>query len=451
MEREKLLTSEERTELIKSIGDGIETYLMGYAKVTQLGTLASRILEQHQEDLSTIHYLLNSEDFYSNDVKKILKRIDRSTQRRYTESRIPRAVNWPMTIKMRYSSAYGDTSRFVCSPPRRDYDLPQNQLVTYLLKKGHSLIQDYERQYPRTSKEAIDDEEESQGSKRSRTWLAKVDWIGDSIREDQKSPYLDDVTTPERVTPVMLTRSSHSRNRAYHKAYDTYCQEYEPLKIKNDLETLLDTVRHQALEPLSDDKLFEIHILFSVLRILRKSDEFEELEDERGLIAPGRDKVAVYRHIESGCIVSIYYDMSPNSLKPSHYLTAARKYRNRPSSRRPDIVMEIEHNGSMDLFCLECKLVRKDHTGFLYDSLYKCLGYLKDFQEVFNSCSWPQIGLAIYDKDVLQKTPPIKGLEEGDIPIMSRDMLSDNQYGIVQILQQKRYLSEKSSSVPVMV
>ena len=44
-------------------------------------------------------------------------------------------IDWGLTIKERYSRGFNDPTLFICKPASKMYDLPENQLLKFILNK----------------------------------------------------------------------------------------------------------------------------------------------------------------------------------------------------------------------------------------------------------------------------------------------------------------------------
>ena len=112
------------------------------------------------------------------------------------------------------------------------------------------------------------------------------------------------------------------------------------------------------------------------------------------LIGYTQGAVAQYRYRDN--TVKIYYQTMPISLaKTSIYTRIMRQYNINVRLRRPDILIEINSDKN------ELKLVEVKRTSnhlYIGESLYKVLGYLKDFENCFESANRPQALLVVWKK-----------------------------------------------------
>ena len=107
------------------------------------------LFEMDDDDLRTlkaVHFLLSDE---VRDLIEILpyllRNLSHSTQKEKEEfyGIVRGRVDWNATLKTRYSKGYNDPSIFICSPPSKFYDLEENQLLKFVLKKIISFKNNY--------------------------------------------------------------------------------------------------------------------------------------------------------------------------------------------------------------------------------------------------------------------------------------------------------------------
>ncbi len=143
------------------------------------------------------------------------------------------------------------------------------------------------------------------------------------------------------------------------------------------------------MAPVTDDDLFELYCLVSILDALEQDLGFGRPE-EYGLIWRGRRHVALFQH--QGVEVSIIFNQSP--AKVFGIKTRYKKFTEDHifydvGARRPDILLIFKSG------CIERRFVVeiKDTTDAKYarDSVYKVFGYLYDFSSVWSEVN--QFGL----------------------------------------------------------
>ena len=105
-----------------------------------------------------------------------------------------------------------------------------------------------------------------------------------------------------------MHRARNHRNHNYREVVKSYIL-YEKLFYSNNVDTLKSLIEKQLLEPLNNDKLYELYILFKILEKLEEKGGILSL----GLLKPGKTTstyVAQY-HDEHGTI-NVYYQKMPS-------------------------------------------------------------------------------------------------------------------------------------------
>jgi hypothetical protein len=153
---------------------------------------------------------------------RLLAQLHRSThpQRVQLRGRARGSVDWAGTVRAR-AGASQDSTIFVCRQSWRLYDLPENQLLKYLLR---GLLRCQERS-PREARTwmpwRLDD------SVRGGDQLALV---AHRLRRYRRNAYLRDVAVPSTITVEHQRAARTARNRDYRTVaefYDTYSRVIE--------------------------------------------------------------------------------------------------------------------------------------------------------------------------------------------------------------------------------
>jgi hypothetical protein len=149
---------------------------------------------------------------------------------------------------------------------------------------------------------------------------------------------------------------------------------------------ILRLLRRGWLEPIRADDLFELYTLIRILELLRGELGFGE-PTHVGLIKNKREQIALFKRNADSMKAEVYFDQSPiESLQiNSMYKSVMESYDGVTGiARRPDILIRFSLPGSdyeRRLF-IECK--RSEDDGYTRDSVYKALGYLKDFSDAWS-------------------------------------------------------------------
>lgn len=341
------------------------------------------LTEKDLEYLKAIHFLLSDEvGELINEVPIILRNLSHSTKKETIECKgiIRGKIDWELTYKERYTRGFNDRSLFMCTPALKNYDLPENQLLKYILWRIRSLTESIDINIP----EEVFEQDEF------NNWIEIILSRYLIIKSASKSIYFQNVSMPRIITPRTLQRTNNHRNKSYRKIVKCY-ELYENLfKVRND-DVLLKLIEKQILEPLNDDKLFEIYVLFKTINF------FDNLEGnlDMGLLKPGLNYIAQYESEEMKvCIFhqQMPYIFSQNSKNKDIF----EFYDLNVGLRRPDLILKIEINEKKLYYIIEVK--RTKERGYIVDSVYKVLGYLSDFEKCLDPEEKPQGILVVWDE-----------------------------------------------------
>jgi len=332
--------------------------------------------------LKIVHFLLSEEvNELIEELPKLLRNLSHSTHKELVESRgiIRGRIDWNMTFKERYSQGFNDPSLFVCQPSIKMYNLPENQLLKFILWKIRSLRENIKLEI---TEELIDAEE-------WKNWQDKIVTRYLKVKKISRNVYFQQINLPLSIKPKTVQKAYRHRNQSYDKVAECY-ELYEKLFITNDQDVLKELIENQTLEPLNDDKVFEIYVLIKLLDILDKSSGNLKL----GLLKPNLDYTAEY--ISEDINICIFYQKTPTDLKDtSKYKSIFNFYDLQVRVRSPDIVLKVKTNDNEYYQIIEVK--RTKSRNYIVDSVYKVLGYINDFEESLESTTNPKGILVVWD------------------------------------------------------
>lgn len=321
--------------------------------------------------LKKINFLLSSEfKELLNILPQLMRNLAHSTRKETIECRgiVRGRIDWGLTIKERYSQGFSDPSLFICKPASKMYDLPENQLLKYILNEIVNFCDDIEF-LPKETEEIL---EES----KANDYIETIQTRRSFVRKTLKNVQFHNISLPSVIRPKTIQRTRNHRNRNYRPLVHCY-ELYENLFLYETRNSLKNLLEKQLLEPLNDDKLYELYILFKVFEKLKLKGGKLSL----GLLKPGKKInpfVAQYHDEEE--TINVYYQKMPgNCWKESEYKDIFRFYDLNVSSRRPDIILEFLEENSYQL--IEVK--RTSNRNYIVDSVYKVIGYLNDFKKCF--------------------------------------------------------------------
>ena len=316
------------------------------------------------DKLKAIHFLLSDEVKNLVEIMPTLMRnLSHSTRKETEEFRgqIKGRIDWNKTIKERMSQGFDDKSLFICQPPSKYYDLEENQLLKFLLNKIISLKNNFVDFIALTEfdVEKID----------SSDWQKKVSNIYQIAKKTLKKVYFNDITSIKVVKSKHLRKTYKNRNQLYHRVAKAYIL-YEDLFVLEDKFVLRDLVENRLIKAADSDKLYEIYVFFNLIKALPESKDLS-------LLYSGNDYSVKSQIGDVG--ITVYYQKTPQNLrKESEYLEILDNYEINKSVKSPDVIIEFEKNDDVYYRLVEVK--NSSQTEYVRESLYKVMGYYKDFE-----------------------------------------------------------------------
>ncbi len=346
--------------------------------ITELINLTEKDLEY----LKAVHFLLSDEvGEFINEISIIMRNLSHSTKKETIGCKgiIRGKIDWGLTYKERYTRGFNDPSLFMCTPALKNYDLPENQLFKYMLWRIRSLTESIDINIP----EEIFEQDEF------NNWIEIILSRYLAVKNTSKNIYFQNISMPRIITPKTLQRANNHRNKSYKRIVKCY-ELYENLfKVRNE-DVLLNLIEKQILEPLNNDKLFEIYVLFKTI------DFFDNLDGnlDMGILKPGLNYIAQYE--SENMNVCIFHQQMPNIFSQNSKNKDIFDFYNlKAGLRRPDIILKIETKDKKLYYIIEVK--RTKERGYIVDSVYKVLGYLSDFEKCFDPVETPQGVLVVWN------------------------------------------------------
>ncbi|MCD8486225.1 MAG: hypothetical protein LRZ84_05640 [Desertifilum sp.] len=281
-----------------------------------------------------------------------------------------------------------DPSLFVTTISNKTYNTPEVQSLKYLLELIKNLCTEILSNYSHI--------QSSFDENKAKKWKNLILNLSNKTRALLKHILFTNVEELQSISGQVLQKIRVTRNTDFYCIYQCLTL-YQNLLIKNSLTALQDCLLQGILKPISQDTLYEIYILFLTMFSLENSGWARR---KIRLIGHGKDSIASYE-LENKTL-NIYYQSLPQKfIKNSLYLDLLKQFNIRTRHRQPDIVFEIISSQSR-FKIIEIK--RTQNKQYMVDSVYKVLGYLKDFEDCFEIESFPHSIIVIW-----------KGIEYKDI------------------------------------
>lgn len=368
--------------ILKEVEEFLQLYLFK-GNISLNDNEIENLFELSHDDLiilKSVHFLLSDE---VRDLIRILPQLVRNLshstrkEREIMRGNIRGRIDWGQTLKERMSEGFDDKSLFVCSPPSKYYDLEENQLLKFILKRIIYLKRNYVNfiQPQNFNLEKIDE---------NKDWYTIVNDNYQISSKILRKVYFNDISDAE-IKSKHLRRCLKNRNIHYHKAARAY-QLYESLFISNDKEALQDLLNRRIIKTADGDKLYEIYVFFNLVKSL-------PVEKHKLLFSTN--------DYSTGCLIgdvkiTVHYQKTPSKLKEiSEYLQILENYEIYGKTRAPDVILEFEKNGETFYRLVEVK--NSSSTDYVRSSIYKVMGYYKDFKKI----------CAVENFDFTQKYPVV--------------------------------------------
>ena len=350
--------------VICEIQEYLQLYLFKDASIdTEL--FVNQLFNLDEENILTLkklHFLISSEvKSFIKILPFLVRNLSHSTNKEEIETHgnIIGQINWNQTFKNRMKTGLKDKSIFVCNTNKKLYDLPENQLLKYMLNKINKFIKDINITYDELYKEEVINYNE---------YLNNIHII---THKATKNPNLKNVILPKHITTKTITKTIKSHNNLYEDLVNIY-KLYEKLFITNDETILSELLNKQVLKPNNNDTLYEVYILFKIIEKIDKENI------QLKLLKAGNDYVIHSKFNDKE--INIYYQHLPEAFKNNNIQKLQPYYNIELYNKRPDIIIEYIKNNKKTYKIIEIK--RTEDSGYIRDSIYKVFGYLKDYEKI---------------------------------------------------------------------
>lgn len=368
-----------RNQIINDIEEYLYLYMFKDASINKKDVVMT-LLNLDESDLNRLKivYFLLSKQLTDLIIilPQLLRNLTHTTSRKeeITKSVITGHINWSQTVKIRTDTYVKDRSVFVCEKTEKEYDLPENQLLKFLLIKIRKMIQslDFINLENNLNKTSTDN------------WQNSIEKIYQTIKKTLNNIHIQEVNIIRNVNNKMLRKTLQNHNNLYEYVYKLY-ELYEKIFIFEDSKEFKKLLQKQILEPLNNDKLYEIYILFNLLNSLDKD------KINLGLYFTNNDYTI---HYDSNPKINIYYQHLPKPFKDNNY-NKYKIYDLELKNRIPDIIIEYIDKKETKYRLVEIK--RSDDKNYIRNSIYKMFAYLKDYEQA--SFNYPNI-LLVWDVDI---------------------------------------------------
>lgn len=371
-ERMDCWSPEIHRKMVEQTSEYLALFVQKHAKVFKPETLILQLAQLSWEDLlrlSQMHFLLSDEakELVHEIAPEILNRLSKTSVHQVETSHgvFKGRVHWGRTYSTRAIRG-GDPSLFVSMTKSAQFDLPENRLLLFMLHRISLTAR-------KVSKEDWDEEKFDLDDDEKLRWGDEVNRIAAKSQQLLRNPFISQIGQVQKVTDQLLEQAENARGQRYTRLAEiarTYLLSMEdPLRF-------LQEKSQSVLEPLSKDTLFEIAVLF---KVIKAASQYGWKDKHVRLIGGATD---CFIELEKNEVnLRVYYQGLPSELNQvSIYRQLMIRHGLSDRARRPDIILEWV-DGKKKRYCI-IEIKRSTKRKYLVDGAYKVLGYLKDFESV---------------------------------------------------------------------
>lgn len=291
----------DREELVADLSQDILTYVMHgtfpeehVAREIKLEGLDERF--DDFEMLVRLHFILRpSVVRFVEELPQRLRNVKTQTEsvRSVSKGQVNGRINWPATLKERYSTNPRDRSLFVTDDRSENYDIAENVVLKRLLSIIYRTLEDCE-EYLRTDYDWVTDR-----------WRENLELVETMQRVFERNVHVKRIRKPEAYEPTerMLERARSARNPVYVDAarlLDSY-----RASVDSNPEAIAELLRETTITPDDEETLLELYVLF---RYISAIESFRGDSFTLSTIASDSQEVARMRDDEVEIV--LYHDNS---------------------------------------------------------------------------------------------------------------------------------------------
>lgn len=177
------------------------------------------------------------------ELPRLLRQLSRTTERERVvyQGEIHGKVDWPTTYKVRYQTEH-NPGLFVCRPPQRRENTPENQLLKFLLVE-------MERDLKSLSPLILTAERWTANGPAEAGWLQqRLHLLTHDLKLALANVHLRSVEVPAMITPYHLLKAQTSKTELYSRVAHFYGR-YQQLVTQAEWEAIYPIFSHTLLLP----------------------------------------------------------------------------------------------------------------------------------------------------------------------------------------------------------
>lgn len=365
--------------------------------VLELAFKVADINPEYRRDFARTHFLICKKvRSFLGQLEAMRYQFSRSTwsQEEIAVGAIRGPINWGKTMSARMAVGDPDYPLFVTRPRQRTFDTPENQLLTFLLRRLRDLLEEVDTSGPVPVPEA--------DTLRADSLLSYLTWAEQEVRATLSTAQLRSVRVPAEVDARLLENTAASRDELYSglvQIYDLYVQ----MGLDEDCPSLQVDAIETLLTYSQTERLLEFAVLFKVIALLDK-----RLHSAGGVRTwqplVGRSEYAAVWNLPNGHL-TVSLQKMPSFVESSVYTTLLKQTGLRPSRTTPDIAIAwTSKTDSQDNWVHfvevkdNCPTESPSAMDYFRDSLYKVMGYALDFSKFYPApgSDLPHVTLAVW-------------------------------------------------------
>ena len=291
----------DRAELVAGLSEDILAYVMhGSVPEEHLAAeLKPEGLDERFEDyesLVRLHFVLKpSVVEFVEALPERLRNVKTETETTTTVSRgrVDGRIDWPSTVKRRYSTNPRDGTLFVCDNRSESYDTAENVVLKRLLAIIYTTLEDC-AEYLRADYEWVTDR-----------WRENLELVDVMRRTVERNVHVKRIPDPAAYEPTerMIQRAESARTPLYTDA--AHLLRSYRRSLAADSEAIAELLEETAITPDDEETLLELYVLFRFVAAI------ESLREESfSLSTIASRSQAVARMADDDAEITLYHDSS---------------------------------------------------------------------------------------------------------------------------------------------
>lgn len=273
-------------------------------------------------------------------------------------------VLWQETILGRLSGAV-PRGRYLVQHVEKSADIPENRLLKLFLTRIVSASTEMAR-------------------RGTGALPVRFATIRDAATKALSNTYIQGVELEHRLSSRMINTAIRHRDPRYSKLA-LLAKDFDASIMRGKWAQIVELLQKGWLSPVSSDDLFELYALILVIQAVETGLGFGP-PVSYGLIQRGRSAVASFHDAARGLKAELYFDQVPSGIfkSTSEYMQIVKTYKGiSAQERRPDMLIRFSSPLGERRALIEIK--ETEDPAYIRDSIYKVLGYLRDFSSIWDN------------------------------------------------------------------